>query len=1059
MGDGREQPRRSEKDRGDRERRRRRDEQPAQDEQQQQQQKPRPQNGHDGNPPAGERERRRRRREEEEASGLPPPTSSSTAPPASDPPKERRRRRDEQQPPPPQQQQQQAQSQPPSKAAPAPASSSAKAAPPAQPSQRQRTSSGAKADPQQTTAAKPAPPTATTATAAAATNKLDPPTGTTGNERRSSSAVKADNALGLTYTAFSRQRRALDKYEKRCTYAQLLEKLHTDLYMEVMAGKLQDREHAKREKERCSTSDVMAKQANASSSSAGIMADFYTALLTWGGIPVPPDVRGIVDGMEKRYRAERKAEKERKEEQERQAVEAKAAEIQEEPAGQGEDDEDPYADDQFEDEQEEFDPNTAIVNQQINLEMISQYEQAAKELRRKQGQQKDARASTPSRQNQGMTLPDQRGPSIVDSLQNKKKTSAQDRQLRRTQDILQLVQLDCVSYDMVSMEPVTEYELYMRNFGSNNAEQQATQIPDVSEIEHTVMQTEEITLGHHGAQAPDDLGLAVSSSQDVFESGGGKDGPAGKTSKRLHVDSARLAACVANSAGVFRVLLDESTAHQTAAGASTLQFSSKTTALNTGTYSGRRGAVSVAFSRVALQYCVTVHGGARSDNQSTPAGVYDGMCLVWNINNPSTPDKICIAGGLVTSATFSPHNGYLLYGGSSNGSVYLWDLREPDYLHNPPKRKSENLEILRMPTYSTDHMSFENHCSAIRRVLPVGYNNILMGGKDTDSNEQIATLDEMGNVFIWIVVDVMDKRAFEKDYGLNMGGRLRLFRSATVAVSPAKIGVPLIPAPENAAIKPNLDPYQDNNTRRSVSPVPDGRSRGSVAALWDKQKALPEVSAYDLEFQPDDAAQFLIGSDCGYIIHSSRYGDGAVPKKYRSTTPVQGENVGAYALSISGSDPKHGTHVMAVHYAASTDSRLFLAGLSDGSVSIYKTGWPCPIATLDGFTREPLIVARWSRMHRGIVWAIDAAGVLFVFDLLEDDANKRSSPIVRQECASKSADGKTSYPNDLDFSYDEREPKLAISYSCGKVELHVLRDDLLSGRSSESCGAWLDSVL
>eukprot|EP01064_Diplonema_japonicum_P022763 TRINITY_DN3294_c1_g1_i1.p1 TRINITY_DN3294_c1_g1~~TRINITY_DN3294_c1_g1_i1.p1 ORF type:complete len:981 (+),score=271.88 TRINITY_DN3294_c1_g1_i1:39-2981(+) len=866
-------------------------------------------------------------------------------------------------------------------------------------------------------------------------------------EKRVSSAKDAPtNELNLTYTAFSRQRRALDKYEKKCSYDQLLDKLHTDQFLEIMGGKFQDRDHAKREKERCKTTETMAKKAMATSSSAGIMADFYTTLLTWGGVPVPGNVREIVDGMEKRYRAERKAEKERKEEEERRAAEAKTAEVIEEIAPEEEDD--AYADD-FENEEEAFDPNQAYINAQINLQMQAEYQQAQKS-KKERDKVGSKRVQTPTKQNQGILLPEQKGLSHAEILSQNKKQTDFDRQLKRSQEILQLVPLDSVTYDMIEIQPITEYDLYIRNFGQSNSEQVSTQVPDETEIEATAIQTDEITMGSYAAQAPEDLGLH------------GHEGDK-RVNKRLHVDTAKLSAFVTNCAGVFRVLLDESnTGLDGRCGTETFCFSSRATSLSTLKYATKRGATGVSFSRTSLQYIVTIHGKSDPEDTDTPCHQYDGLCIVWNINNPTTPDKICVANGAIASATFSPHNSFLLYAGSHNGSVYLWDLREPDFMHSlPNQRKDAGAEILRTPTYTTDHLSTDNHCCAVRRILPVGYNSILIGGKDTDASEQVASLDEMGNVNIWIVVDVQDKRAFEKDYGLNVGGKVRLFRSATVTANPLKAAVKDLTQPPSGAKVGTLQDLDPSNVKESISPMMRRRKQstaGVAGALWEDGLLFPEVCAHDLEFQPDDASQFLIASDNGYIIHSSRFGDGAVPSRYRSTQPVPTTQSEELSEFMGYADTKHGTHVLTLHYSTK-DNRMFLAGFQDGTIGVYKTGRVNPLFTLDSFTSYPVIAAKWCMIHKGVIWALDSNGYLYLFDLVEDEPTKRNVPVFSQNCQIKSPSGGVSFPNDFDFSYDDREPKIAISYSCGRVNLHVPQENLLSGRSPASNGDWLDSLL
>eukprot|EP01061_Rhynchopus_euleeides_P021717 TRINITY_DN35444_c0_g1_i2.p1 TRINITY_DN35444_c0_g1~~TRINITY_DN35444_c0_g1_i2.p1 ORF type:complete len:903 (+),score=314.39 TRINITY_DN35444_c0_g1_i2:359-2710(+) len=783
----------------------------------------------------------------------------------------------------------------------------------------------------------------------------------------------------------------------------------------------------------------MAQSADPKVSSARIMCEFYTGLLKLGDRPVPENLRASLDVFEKEYKEAKKAEKTRREEKERLEREAKVAEVEEAQPEPEEDEE--YADD-FEDE-DAADPEAERANKLINEQMQREYQVA---MQQRKGRA-PSRGGTPKKDGvkQGILLPERQGMSHADVLENKKRSQEWTRQYERAQEILQLVPLDCITYDMMEIQPITEYELYIRNFGSSNTEQMATQVPDDTEVDATAVQTDEITSGNQCTQVPEDLGLNPHSQ------------PEGRGRGRYRIDTAKLSSFMTNCSGVFRVLLDESTtAMEGGVDSQAYPFSTKVTTLKTSRFIGNdRGTTGCVFSRVALQYMASIHGQSRGeppggDASSNKAHLYDGLCLVWNISNPSTPDKFCIAGGTITTATFSPYNGHLLYGGSSNGSVYLWDLREPDFAH-VQKKSDRTSAILRTPTYSTDYMSGDNHSCAIRRILPVGYNNILMGGmNDADWSEQVATLDEMGCVKIWIVVDVVDKRAFEKDFGLNVGGKLRLFRSATVQPQPTRLRFDPIPVPEKVTVREDIDPFDEVQQAKNISPMARKR-RGPANTIWEDPATFPDLCAYDLEFQPDDASQFLIGSDGGYILHSSRFGDRAVPSRYRSAQRVPGD-------MLDSADVKYGTRVMSIHYAASTDSRLFLAGLSDGSISIYKTGWGTPVFTLDSFTDSAVIVARWSMFERGVIWALDAKGFIYVFDLIEDEPNKRNQPIIAHDCTIKT-NGKVSYPNDFDFSYDAREPKLAVSYNCGRVDLHILTDSLLNGRGSSSCGDWLDSLL
>ena len=662
-----------------------------------------------GAPQAQPQEERRRRRREEEAAGAAPA-------PAGEAPRERRRRREEQQ------QQQD----------PTPAE---------KPAERRRSS---------------VPPEK------AEKAEKEKPQKTEKETANGKKLSETERTFNLSSAAYSRMRRYLDKYEKSCAFHKLLEKMLTEQYMQLLG--LSDSDEAKSDKERCKLSDAMNVSADPKVSSAHIMTNFYSGVLEFGKMPIPADLRQSVDVLEREYKEAKKAEKGRREEKERHEREAKVAEVEETVAEPEEDEE---YDDDFEDD-DFVDPDAEKANKIINQQMQREYEDAKQQ---RKDRTRDSRVGTPKKDttNQGIVLAERKGMSHAEVLKGRKLSAERTKQMSRAQEILQLVPLDCVSFDMMEIQPITEYELYIRNFGSSNSEQVSTQVPDETEIDTTAIQTDEITMEDHVAQAPEDLGLSGKAVQ-----------PKGRGASRYRIDTAQLSAFMTNCSGVFRVLLDENmTALEGGVESQTCPFSRKTTTLKNNKFIGtERGTTGVVFSRVALQYMASIHESAKGEVSGfgEDTSVRDGLVLVWNVSNPSTPDKFCIAGGTITTATFSPYNGHLLYGGryaprfhsptenrvsaptdsllstsifskffqlnhshhSSNGSVYLWDLREPDHAHVHHKKSGTSSAILRTPTYSTDYMSGENHSCAIRRILPVGYNNILMGGmNDSDSSEQV----------------------------------------------------------------------------------------------------------------------------------------------------------------------------------------------------------------------------------------------------------------------------------------------------------------------------------
>eukprot|EP01062_Namystynia_karyoxenos_P001320 TRINITY_DN10446_c0_g1_i2.p1 TRINITY_DN10446_c0_g1~~TRINITY_DN10446_c0_g1_i2.p1 ORF type:complete len:1044 (+),score=283.87 TRINITY_DN10446_c0_g1_i2:135-3266(+) len=895
-----------------------------------------------------------------------------------------------------------------------------------------------------------------------------------GVDDKSAKKTDAGRAFGLTYSAYKAGRRVLEKHEKKCTYEQILEKGLNSSEFAAMIGKPgMPREEARALKEEARKSEQFQKKADHKEESRRIMRDFYRTVFEWAGQPVHPELRGTVDELEQRYKNEKKLEKEKAEEQARREKEAMQQEV-EEAGPEPEEEEDDYG---YEDDFEVADGKDDTARAQIKelQEAIEQENREADKRRRAEKRKAAASERDPGRSggrpHSAAQLPAR---SHAEMARIAAKRKAWDRQYERANQLLRLVPLESVPIDLQGVDPLTEYDLYIRNFGSSNAKQASTQKPDQAEYEHTAVQTVRIHFSAAAANVPEDLGLA-GRPKTITDTAGAQAG-------RLHIDSAKLSTFLANCTPVFRVLLDEAEIRMSrnAASGSSFSFSQAVTSLQHPLIQGR-GTLAIAFSRVASHYLVTVHGPPTKDTPEDPSGAwaYDGLCLVWNINNPMAPDKVLSACGSLTTATFGAQRSHLLYAGSKDGTVYLWDLREPEYFHTNSIRSGgqhrgrgkHSVEALRMPSYATDALNQDNHTCAVRRILPVGYNSILgLGAGDAEASEQLATLDDVGNLNIWIVVDVHEaigKRNFvsQTDFGLNIFSKVKLFKTATVhTVNPTRELPKAGPADEEAKGPPSG--ARPSTALRAKSPQsgsprggPRRRTRMEVAsglyALDLKDiEGLPLVMASDVEFQPDDAAQFLIATDSGFVNHGSRYGEGAVPANYRSVPPAPlCDSLHVARQCARPHDPRYGLRALAVHYSP-VDSSLFLAAYADGSISVFRTGHPNPLVTLQDFTKFAVIQVRWSIQHKGVFWALDAAGFLFMFNLMDDNPEKRLKPVLTTDCK-LSVDGAPACPNDVELSPDVREPKMAISYDKGRVDLHVIKDDLISHHGS---GAWLDTL-
>ena len=112
-----------------------------------------------------------------------------------------------------------------------------------------------------------------------------------------------------------------------------------------------------------------------------------------------------------------------------------------------------------------------------------------------------------------------------------------------------------------------------------------------------------------------------------------------------------------------------------------------------------------------------------------------GVYCVWDLLTPGAPVFVLTAPGQPTSCCFSASQAYLLLGATQEGTLHLWDLREPSALHRD--RDSRDLAIdkgIRSPCFSTplalvaagasgvdgSLVDARQHLSPIERVEAIG---------------------------------------------------------------------------------------------------------------------------------------------------------------------------------------------------------------------------------------------------------------------------------------------------------------------------------------------------
>nr|XP_012641742.1 WD repeat-containing protein 60 isoform X2 [Microcebus murinus] len=522
------------------------------------------------------------------------------------------------------------------------------------------------------------------------------------------------------------------------------------------------------------------------------------------------------------------------------------------------------------------------------------------------------------------------------SHRQKSRTQALKQKTRSTK-LLRLIDIDfSFTFSLLDLPPVNEYDMYIRNFGKKNTKQAYVQYNE-DNVERDI-QTEEIETREVWTQHPGESSVVCGGSDKRDTS----DAPV-----IPKIDTPRLSSFLREACQVVAVLLEEDRA---AAGPSwalraqdgALCISESSSQLNTSlSFLQNRKVSCLHVSQAQRQKVVSVHDLPEKAFAPQLDGRY--VLCVWDIWQPSGPQKVLICESKVTCCCFSPLKAFLLFAGTAHGSVAVWDLREDSRIHHYVKL-SDCLWTFRTPTFSTDGiLAPVNHQSPLQAIEPVSTSvykkqSFVLSPFSTQEEMSglsfhIASLDESGVLNVWVVVELpkADMAGSISDLGLLPGGRIKLVHSAVIPLG------------------------------HSLS------RKGSE--FWGTTQML------NVKFLPSDPNHFIVGTDMGLVGHSTRQDLRASPKSFKprqcGTRPVK--------VNVIDFSP--------------FEEPIFLAGCSDGSVRLHGLGSELPLLQWDSSTDGHAVTGlQWSPTRPAMFLVQDDMSNVYVWDLLASDLG----PVARQ---------------------------------------------------------------
>ncbi|XP_021143741.2 cytoplasmic dynein 2 intermediate chain 1 isoform X3 [Columba livia] len=515
--------------------------------------------------------------------------------------------------------------------------------------------------------------------------------------------------------------------------------------------------------------------------------------------------------------------------------------------------------------------------------------------------------------------------------QRQSSRSMASKQKKRSSELLPLIDLDfSVSFSLLDLPPVNEYDMYIRNFGKMNTKQAYVQCNE-DNLERDI-QTEEVETLEKWTQHPAES--AIVSGGPVTSQGMSVNG-----SLTPKIDSQKLANFLRSACQVIAVLLEEDRVAtqprwKPGSGQTSLSISDSCFQLNTNQpFLHDRKISCLCVSQVQRQTLLSVHGLP----EKTGVGLLNrkSIICVWNIWQPSSPQKLLMCDSEVTCCCFSPNKTPLVFAGTTDGSLLVWDLREDSRMH-PHVMVGDTGWTFRVPTFSTDGvLNTVNHTSPILTVESVStflHTDQNYGLSSLSSQEeisgppfQIASMDENGILNMWVVVELqkVDLAGSQTDLGLIPGGKVKLAHSSTVEL---------------------------NN---SLFPK-------------DVRQRMPQTLT--IKFLSSNPNHFIVGTNIGLVGHGTRHDLKVVPKLFRPQ-----EN-GLRSISINAID------------FFPFGKPLFLVGCSDGSIRLHQMTSEHPLLQWNGSTNgQPVIALQWALTRPAVFFVLDASSNIYIWDLLEND--------------------------------------------------------------------------
>lgn len=635
------------------------------------------------------------------------------------------------------------------------------------------------------------------------------------------------------------------------------------------------------------------------------------------------------------------------------------------------------------------------------------------------------------------------------------------QKFQKGQQLMDIIKLEGVSFDIFNLPPRTEFDMYITNMGGK-FRQTSVQAPipeermsqGINTVRSTLklsqIQMKELRNCTISIQAPDDIGLFSEATRHLHTVNRYKseDESNVHTSSTNHqTNSLSLSQFLERVLPVVEEFLQDnkqSKIENKNISSSNSRFNSQSQHQGNWKFSSGyktfyessivsdRQIVDILFHPTNPNEIFICYGTSNDQSLIEDSGL---ICL-WNINQPNIPQKILVAESEIVKFVIVSGKPHLVIAATKDGSIQLWNLKESESLHTFIPFTSSNQNITsriykRSPTYSTDWLIDENHRFPIVDLKLIGYNIPYNEDKSNYSSNQIASLDSNGNMNFWIIVELKENIVSDTDFGLSVGGNVKLVRGGTFNIFTGKYisdeSQGVRPVQSNTIPDENDDLLNDTFSYSYHSNIITSKKDFSKDSNLLNQKS--KLSVYSFDCEPQHPTQFVISSDNGKIIRQGRFASILSPNSY---------------ICKGGSGSENVSFTSSVQYSQHSPN-CFLASLSNGSIHVFNNTRNTPIFSLSSLTEQQIFRANWHPLLPSVFIALDAKSHLFIVDIMDE----KGYNILFQDNVSRALQtSRSQFSKATIFTISPPNPQgvsqIAIGYTNGYVDIHNFSEGILS---------------